>query len=473
MKIALGLCYYEDLQGIKRLFDSLEKTNASPYRIFAIDGKYKQFSETENMLSSSEVHKYLEQFPKVVNYTEWKTFPTEIEKRNKYLELCQDDIDFLIVVDSDEYLQGDWDLFVTNLEKLKEPLLTHNDPQTRHIHYMKMEDCHYPQTSSLRYANRPRLFYKPNEIQYDGCHYTWSHRATGLPLQYPKTDVISGIEIVHDNTHRPKEYEQNMTEYQKYQKTAETNELIYTVAIKKKPVFFKNMKPLIFVISPRDIPEFQQAADKIQKYDKYWVKYFWPAPYAYRNARDFFLQNKEYTHLIMLPDDLIATEYDIDTLLAHIQKNPQIKIISGHCNLDSEKKKDYTNVCLLPVSDDRKNRHYAWITFDEFNIWSQFNKDENGLVKVKFSGYPLMVIDREVVEKIQFRNDLEPDGIHPRGCCLDVTFCADALRAGYDIYVDPAIRLKHLKLSDGKYAHMGSRKKQPYTKLEKSIMAVI
>jgi len=224
MKIALGLCYYEDLQGIKRLFDSLEKTNASPYRIFAIDGKYKQFSETENMLSSSEVHKYLEQFPKVVNYTEWKTFPTEIEKRNKYLELCQDDIDFLIVVDSDEYLQGDWDLFVTNLEKLKERIYKENrHMQMRNLHFVAMQDA-----PSTRISNRPRIIYQPSKIRYFGCHYTWIHVDTKDSCIYTDDPAVAGIQIIHDASQRSKEYEENMNRYQIEQKKIEDNNLIYT-----------------------------------------------------------------------------------------------------------------------------------------------------------------------------------------------------------------------------------------------------
>jgi len=201
MKIALGLCYYEDLQGIQRLFDSLEKTNANVYRIFAIDGKYKQFSDSPSFLSSPKVHHYLEQFPKVVNYTEWTTFPTEIEKRNKYLELCNDDIDFLIVVDSDEYFTGDWDLFVTNLEKLKERIYKENvHLQMRNLHFIAM------QTDHVYYINRQR----------------YGILAVITPgfTQTQKTPVYT-------QTIR-QEYEENMHRYQIEQKKIEDNNLIYT-----------------------------------------------------------------------------------------------------------------------------------------------------------------------------------------------------------------------------------------------------
>jgi len=223
MKIALGLCYYEDLQGIKRLFESLEKTNANPYRIFAIDGKYKQFSETENILSSQEVHEYLEQFPKVVNFTDWKTFPTEIEKRNKYLELA-DDIDFLIVVDSDEYFEGDWSIFEENLENLKEKMIKENwHEQMRNLHFIAMQDA-----PSTRISNRPRLLFQPSKIRYFGCHYTWIHIDTKATCIYTDHPAIDGIQIIHDASQRSKEYEENMNRYQIEQKKIEDNNLIYT-----------------------------------------------------------------------------------------------------------------------------------------------------------------------------------------------------------------------------------------------------
>lgn len=226
LKIALGVCYYEDFEGIRRLFDSLKKTNAQLEKIFFIDGKYRQFNtEDQNILSSIKIYKFLEKQKNTVNFWNWPTFPTEIEKRNKYLELCTDDIDFLIVIDTDEYIQGDWSLFTSSLEKLKENIYKENwHEQMRNLHFIAMQDL-----PATRISNRPRLFYQPSLVRYHGCHYTWIHTQTKKPLIYTEAPAIEGIMIIHDATLRNKEYEQNMHLYQIEQKKIEDNNLIFTM----------------------------------------------------------------------------------------------------------------------------------------------------------------------------------------------------------------------------------------------------
>jgi len=227
------------------------------------------------------------------------------------------------------------------------------------------------------------------------------------------------------------------------------------------------MKPLVFIPSPRDIHEFLECADKI-KLDKYWVKYYRPEILAYQELRRFFLERIEYTHLIILPDDLIVSANDVNTLIGHVTKNPELQIVSGFCNIDTTDLKDYANICIELVSDKRP-RDYYWKTFSEFDKYCQENKNEQGLIKAKFSGFPLMIIARQVIENIEFRND-SMSGISEDGCCIDVTFCYDAHLKGYDIYVDPSLRLYHMKIADGRYQNM-IRDQKPYTKLE--LMAVI
>lgn len=224
--------------------------------------------------------------------------------------------------------------------------------------------------------------------------------------------------------------------------------------------------PLICIPSPREIPEFIDCILKLN-YDKYWCKYYFPPPIAYREFRRFFLENTQYTHLVVLPDDLLVSPEDVETLKKHLETNPEIKILSGFCNIDTTDLKNYVNICTVPVNDKRDKRKYVWLTFDEFYKYAEQNKDQNGLVTVKFAGYPLMFIAREVVEKIQFRNDSH-DGMADYGCCLDVTFCYDALQLGYSIYVDPKIRLQHLKINDSAFhSSFAIGKKKPFTSFEK------
>lgn len=86
------------------------------------------------------------------------------------------------------------------------------------------------------------------------------------------------------------------------------------------------MKPLIFIPSPRNLPKFNECISKVKKYDKLWVKY-WEQTQAYMIARNWFLNDEEYTHLVIFPDDMIGFEHQIDLLLKY-----RLPVVSGWCN---------------------------------------------------------------------------------------------------------------------------------------------
>lgn len=224
LKIGIGLCYYEDLDGIKRLYDSLYKTETKIDIIIAVDGRYKQFTsildDSSNILSSEDIHYYLISNSRYVtiDYTNWNENPTEIEKRNKYLEYSKKDVngifdlDFLIVIDTDEFIEGNWSEFYQNLIRLKEKIKDF-DSKTMYLHDIRMIDKGfdgYPDN----YIPRPRIFYQPFNIEYVNSHYTWQNRLTKERLGFSRY-VVEGIKIIHDQSHRSLEYEQNMKEYQK------------------------------------------------------------------------------------------------------------------------------------------------------------------------------------------------------------------------------------------------------------------
>src|SRR6266540_3850211 len=87
------------------------------------------------------------------------------------------------------------------------------------------------------------------------------------------------------------------------------------------------MNPLLVIFQPREIPEFLEATNKL-KIDKLWMKYF-PQEEAYVTARFWFLEHKEYTHFVILPDDLIVKQEHLDMLSNSFE---QYKIKSGWCN---------------------------------------------------------------------------------------------------------------------------------------------
>lgn len=194
------------------------------------------------------------------------------------------------------------------------------------------------------------------------------------------------------------------------------------------------MKPLIFIPSPRFIPEVVSAIHKLPD-DKYWVKYY-PQTEAYTIARDFFLDHN-YTHLCIIPDDLIVTLEDYSTV-----KNDSLydfQVVSGACNVDTGDYKDCLNVTLNELINPKstpEEHYHKWLKRDELERRdSRFD-----FAKVKYSGFPLMFIRRDVVEQIPFRDY--------KGCCLDATFCADCEMLEIPIYVDLRVIMKHLKIDN-------------------------
>lgn len=202
---------------------------------------------------------------------------------------------------------------------------------------------------------------------------------------------------------------------------------------------------LVFIPSPRDIPEFNDAVSKI-KYDKLWIKYY-PQEEAYNRARDWFLDHKQFSHLCILPDDLLMTQEDFDILFKDAQ---QYDVISGWCRNTIKQTSWYvgppeteetaaSNVSFIlppdpPMLGDYNG--YQFITLNDIGIMT----DNVDIVKIKFAGFPPTVISRKVVEQIPFRTSA--------GCCSDSCFCLDIAEKGIDHYCDLRVRTTHMNASE-------------------------
>jgi hypothetical protein len=80
--IAAGIVFFDDEKGLQRCLNSIcDYTGV----IIAIDGKFKYF-EDDHDLSIDNSRKVVESFPNTAYYC----YPnlTEIDKRNKYLEIA-------------------------------------------------------------------------------------------------------------------------------------------------------------------------------------------------------------------------------------------------------------------------------------------------------------------------------------------------------------------------------------------------
>ena len=201
------------------------------------------------------------------------------------------------------------------------------------------------------------------------------------------------------------------------------------------------MKPLLVIFNPRSIPEFYKAIEKINGISKLWIKYF-PQDEAYKKAREFFLQS-DYTHFMILPDDLIMTQKDVDAIINYEESYDSI---SGWCNNNG---RDDTNIdtnisAFLPPDPPRTATYegYRWYKIAQIESESLLSKVENsdGIIPVLHQGFALSRLSRRLIEQVPFRTDA--------GCCVDSCLSLDLMkfRVKFTQYVDIHIRMKHLKI---------------------------
>jgi len=99
-KLGIGINYWDDPQGLLRI---LYKGDDSIHTIYVIDGRYSGRDDIEEH-EPTLGEQICKQWNKV-HYVKMHN-AKQIEKRNKYWELAEkDNLDFLIVLDSDEYLE--------------------------------------------------------------------------------------------------------------------------------------------------------------------------------------------------------------------------------------------------------------------------------------------------------------------------------------------------------------------------------
>jgi hypothetical protein len=196
------------------------------------------------------------------------------------------------------------------------------------------------------------------------------------------------------------------------------------------------LKPLLFLPSPRDIPEVKESVDKL-KIDKLWVKYY-PQEEAYQTARNFFLYNYEYTHLVIHPDDLIATQDNLEWILLTTGDD---RVMSGWCIntiKDNWQELNDTNISYNLPHDPPAEGVYEDFNFIPVKDIETLLSQGTAIIKVKFAGFALCCIPRTIVEQIPFRGDDD--------CCMDSTFSLDLEAQLMEQFVNMRVRTQHLKI---------------------------
>ena len=208
------------------------------------------------------------------------------------------------------------------------------------------------------------------------------------------------------------------------------------------------MKILAAVPSPRDLAQFDAAFQKINV-DKLIVKYM-PEQEAYNIIRERFLKYTEYTHLAIVPDDLIVEPQHWDQLVADL-KEYDYPVACGVCNLDnSPEHQGMLNICINhppAISRVQTMRSYKWL-FEGSEEHQQYLNKTPPIVKVNFAGFPCIIFARDVISLFVFKDDRKPYNPKERGCCVDVMACADLADLDIPIHCDLRVRMTHLKIDD-------------------------
>ena len=224
------------------------------------------------------------------------------------------------------------------------------------------------------------------------------------------------------------------------------------------------INPLWAYWTDRDIYPVTYELTKIPC-DQLHIKYF-GYPYPHRIAENFFKAHKEYTHLILHPNDLICTVQNYNKLISTM-KEFQYPILSGVCNVDLDKYWDYWNITSNLPDLNYDLRRYNWISKSRY---------PNMIIEVPFAGFPMMMISREVLEHTninwlspQMKGQNKAIWEESGGYSNDLAFAHNLNRLVIPIRCDTSNQILHLRYHGS--SMLG--KKRPEVKLIKYIEPTI
>ena len=198
------------------------------------------------------------------------------------------------------------------------------------------------------------------------------------------------------------------------------------------------MKLLLGMPSPRNIQIVNDNWEKIDE-DQIIVKHYkeWS---AYQQIRNYFLEHKEYTHLAICPDDLIITQNDIDILKWDILYH-DYPVICGISNVNMN---EFDRVVVIINSIPTLEKSTRTFNFDHYD-----DLKEN-ITQVLHAGFPLQIIRRDIVRKIDFDSDSKLNGGDPDSIGnLDLIFSHKCKELSIPIYCDRRAKMIHLRGNEG------------------------
>lgn len=212
-RIAAGIISFDDERGLQRCMDSIHEYVDL---MIVIDGKFRYF-EDDHEISSDNSRDVVESFSNSV-YCSYPNL-TEIEKRNKYLEFAGDkNMDFLLVIDSDEFAVVNEMDFQLNLDKLRNSKINsgRRDGDNPDVYGVKIFEKHFEKPNFIRERYIERMFYKPGKLRYQSIH------CNLVDIDNPSRNFttgkysseLHGITLYNDDDLRTNHYLERSVQYQ-------------------------------------------------------------------------------------------------------------------------------------------------------------------------------------------------------------------------------------------------------------------
>lgn len=206
------------------------------------------------------------------------------------------------------------------------------------------------------------------------------------------------------------------------------------------------VNPLICSPSPRNIPEWIQCWSNLGDYaDRYIAKYY-PEKQAYKHLYDYFMDHSNYTHMVILPDDLIVKAWQFRILRFDAIYN-NLPVVAGVFNRNWQDRNLWS--CVV------KGRNPpAWMTLKEIEEAAEKKGD---ILEVRQDYFGCTFIRRDIVKEIGEFHGTPHSG-------FDHGFSLDCAKHLVPMWCDTRVQLLHLanRKGDGTQEYCGLGKCTPW-----------
>jgi hypothetical protein len=216
------------------------------------------------------------------------------------------------------------------------------------------------------------------------------------------------------------------------------------------------MKVLMCTAGVRWFPTCKYWIDQIIFLDKLLVKYY-NHEEAFQIIRKFFLEHNEYTHLLIYAEDVLATP-DAVKLLIKDAEEYNYPVVTAWFNFDF--KHDWIAISTKDLSRERivLAEQYSFLKPTDMLFY------DSPFMEVTFTGMPLTLIRRNVVEKVTFKpysytHDKILGTYMKRGTMFDLQFCLECKQLGIPIMLDERVFAVHFG-DTRRFINLANKKKE-------------